>query len=182
MASECYWCIAGKPAYGNQLGTMGSPFACCYRCQVFTCGHHGQRDNGAQKFFCFDCDKTILIASAIALSNQSPETLEQIAGVTGNILTTVFFDERFKSIGDFKNRREGYLYFWDQIEEGYIDYSEWSNESLKAVFQNFPFDAQKMLVAAAILIADTESQEELEKRGNPLFLQLKTSLKVPMYG
>lgn len=182
MASECYWCIARKPAYGDQLGTMGLPFACCHRCQVFVCGHHGQRDHGAQKFFCFDCDKTILVASAIAIANQPRVIVEQIAGLAGNIIISVLFDELFYSLNDFKARREGYSHFFDQIEEGYIDYDEWDNEFLKEIFRNFPYDAQKLLVAAAILIADTDTQEDLEKRGNRLFLNLKTSLKVPMYG
>jgi hypothetical protein len=181
MASECYWCVSGKAAYGNQLGTMGFPFACCHRCQVFTCGHHGQRDNGIQKFYCFDCDKTILIASAIAIANLQPLTIDQLAAQFGNIFASVSSDERFKSLEDFKRRREGYLHFLDQIEEGYIDYDNWADGLLKNLFRNFPYDAQKLLVAAAIIIADTSSEDELEKQGNRLFLELKTSLKVPSY-
>jgi hypothetical protein len=159
---------------------MGDPFACCHRCQVFTCGHHGQRDNGIQKFFCFDCDKTILIASAINianLSNQDTATVTKTAGVK-------YFEvqDLFTSFDDFKKRRVGYLTFLDEILDGEISYDDWSDFSLKNIFENLPNNSQKLLVAAAILIADTDTQEELETRGDALFLNLKTSLKVPAHG
>ncbi len=182
MSLECYWCVANKPAYGNQLGTKGAPFACCHRCQIFTCGHHGQRDDGIQKFFCFDCDKTILIESAVSLADPQTVTVNEIYSRIGNFVTRVVVDDLFKSLEDFKRRRAGYLFFLYQIEEGYIDYDNWPDGILKTEIRNFPYDAQKLLVAAAILIADTDSLEDLERRGNQLFLNLKTSVKVPAYG
>ena len=182
MASECYWCIAGKPAYGNQLGTMGDPFACCHRCQVFTCGHHGQRDDGIQKFYCFDCDKRILIASAMVMGEEKADEIKSISSGFDALYGNVHWYELFDSLEDFKNRRRGYYFFFEQIAESYIDYNNWSDSSLKIFCKNLPYDAQKLLVAAAILIADTDSQEDLMKRNDTLFLNLKTSLKVPSYG
>jgi hypothetical protein len=49
-------------------------------------------------------------------------------------------------------------------------------------FIDFPDDAQRLLVMAAILIADTDSMEDLENRGNSLFLNLRSSLRLPSYG
>jgi hypothetical protein len=181
MSAECYWCIADKAPYGNQLGLKGFPFACCHRCQVFTCGHHGQRDDGIQKFRCFDCDKTILIASAINIADLEESDVNEVSKRSGWKQTDLLIDDLFKSFKDFIRRRRGYEYYLDQIRDGFIDYNKWPDEYLKNTFRDFPDDAQKLLVFAAILIADTDSEEGLEKQGNTLFLNLKTSLKIPIY-
>jgi hypothetical protein len=183
MSSECYWCIAGKPAYGNQQGTMGYPFASCLRCNVFCCGHHGQRDNGAQEFYCFDCDKTILIVSAINAANLAPQTISEIARRSKRIkLIKVLLEHLFSSVDEFLRRKPGYGNYFELLDESYIDYDNWTDQYLKETFRKFPAGAQKLLVAAAIIIADTDTEEELRKIDDPLFLNLKTSVKVPTYG
>jgi len=182
MSSECYWCIDGKPAYGNQQGTMGDPFACCHRCNVFCCGHHGQRDDAAQKFYCFDCDKTILIVSAINAANLTQENVGEITKRSERIKPADFLEDLFKSIDEFLRRKPGYGNYFEHLDESYIDYNNWTDEYLKNIFRKFPPKAQKLLVAAAIIIADTNTEEELEAIGDPLFLNLKTSIKVPEYG
>lgn len=183
MSSQCYWCIDGKPAYGNQLGTMGEPFANCSRCNVFCCGHHGQRDNGAQKFYCFDCDKTILIVSAIRVANVQETTVNQIINRSKIIKGIDFlFQDFYKSFDDFLSRKPGYSNYFEMIDDSYIDYESWSDPVLMQIFLQFPREAQKLLIAAAIIIADTNTEEELKTLGDPLFLNLKTSIRVPVNG
>lgn len=181
MSSQCYWCIAGKPAYGSLLGTMGDPFACCYKCNIFCCGHHGQRDHGAQKFFCFDCDKTILIASAVKLAKLEPGTINQIASRSERFHPAdVLLDFLFRSIEEFLRRKPGYGNYFEGLDESYIDYNNWPDIFLSNTLRQFPAAAQKLLVAAAYIIADTDTDAELAN--DPLFLGLKTSLKVPVHG
>lgn len=183
MPSQCYWCIEGKPAYGNQLGTMGEPFAVCHRCNILCCGHHGQRDHGAQKFFCFDCDKTILIVSALATGNLSPQTITEITLHTVVIKIIDFARSYlFSSLDEFLRRKPGYGNYFEHIEESFIDYNNWDDEFLRQTFRNLPPESQKLLVAAAIIIADTNTEEELRRLGDPLLINLKTSVRVPAYG
>lgn len=183
MSSACYWCVEGKPAYGNQLGTMGEPFACCHRCTVFCCGHHGQRDHGAQKFYCFDCDKTILIVSAVNTANPGQATIEGIAKRSVKINLADFLIEfLFSSLDEFLRRKPGYGNYFEAVDDSYIDYTNWNDAFLKTTFRNLPPDGQKLLVAAATMIADTDTEEELQKLGDPLFLNLKTSIRIPVHG
>ena len=80
----------------------------------------------------------------------------------------------------FVRRKPGYGNYFEFIEDSYIDYTQWEDPFLETTFRQFPRTAQTLLIAAAIMIADTDTEQELLRLGDPLFLYLKVSVKVPV--
>jgi hypothetical protein len=150
MNSECYWCVAGAGSIVATTGNAGDPFACCKRCQVFVCGHHGERDHPGQQFFCFDCNKSIALASAITLSLADVDDDVKDELQIETLLTEGL--RLFKSWADYKRKNPGKQLLFEQAENSHIDFETWPGGKTKTTLMKLTGDARKLLMVAAVIV------------------------------
>jgi hypothetical protein len=174
MPADCYWCKVGKSYIPIAVGSTDNPIGCCENCYVFACGHHAQRDPKKQVFQCLDCDPKMLTASAQALVDAEGDTPGVETARVGRV--TLIYDgddgDYFTSFDDFRIRRPGYGEWLDKIKT--------LHENLYKGGNRFEFgqwqlqEAQRLLVAAAYILAKTAPDAPLEEWGYPaIIVQLK---------
>lgn len=107
MASDCQACVAGigsipQPALQSN---RNDPLGACWDCSSFACAHHGQRDGTKAQFWCVECDRQLLVASASG-TGQSGAT--QAARQSIHAGEMMFDYLRFESMEDVGRRRPAY--------------------------------------------------------------------------
>jgi len=144
----------------NPIGNIDDPIGCCYKCHIFSCGYHAQRDNDINQYLCFKCDtrKIILSAYKITQADKNEKLLHYLHDFF-KALSRIIGDDYYKSYKDFKERRYSYKE-WFYIIEKYDKDNEWEDLEIRELFSMASYDVKLLLIAAAVILSNMEIETD----------------------
>lgn len=183
MASDCQACIAGigsipQPALpGNRNIAIGA----CWNCSSFACAHHGQRDPSKAQFWCVECDRHLLVASALGAGQSDAAQAARPSAQTSRMS---FDDLRFESMEDVQRRRPAYRErLIPEVEQWTLDKSDLrrADPGLADAIESLSprADAYRFLVLAGLIGLRLEIPED---RMPEYLWHIQKSLREVRYG
>lgn len=154
---SCYWCqLKPNNVLPKTVGNIDDPIGCCYKCQVFSCGFHAQRDDDINQYLCFKCDTRKLAMSAYTIAHETKnEKLLYYLHNIFRVFSRIIGDDYYKSYDDFRKRRYSYGE-WFYIIEKYGDENEWENFEIRELFSLASYDVRLLLISAAVILLNME--------------------------